>query len=118
MGDMMLYFVILLLILLGNSNGNLIFLAGGAGSGISFFLGKSWWSVFARSIRYSLMSVSSGGSSISLCNVNIIFVRSLAAAIMIWSLVAVGIGRLCGSHFTLSHMRVESIAGVQMLWQR
>ena len=34
---MMLHFVIVLLVLLGNSNCNLILLAGGVGSGLLFF---------------------------------------------------------------------------------
>ena len=43
-------------------------------------------------------------------------VRSLAAAIMIWSRVAVGIFRLWGNHFTVSQILVEAVEGVQMLW--
>ena len=51
-------------------------------------------------------------------DVNVTFVRSIAAAIMIWYLVAVGIHRLCGNHVNVSHMLVDAVAGVQMLYQR
>ena len=46
------------------------------------------------------------------------FVRPLAAAVIIWSLVSVGVRRLCGNHFTSSHMRVDAVTGVQILLQR
>ena len=62
------------------------------------------------------MSFTSGGSRLSLCDVSSAFVRLLAAAMMIWSLVAVGIYILCGNHFTVSHMRVDDVTGVQMVW--
>ena len=57
----------------------------------------------------------SGGSRISVCDVNIAFIRLLAAAMMMWSLVAVGIHMLCRKKFTVSYMCVDTVAGVQML---
>jgi len=60
--------------------------------------------MFAMSIICSLVSIPSGGSRMSLCDVNSAFVRSLAAAIIIWFLVDIGIRRLYGNHFTVSHM--------------
>ena len=71
--------------------------------------------MFSRSIICSLVSVPSGGSRISLCDVNSAFFRSLAATIMIWSIVAVIIRRLCGNHFTVLHMQVDAVTGFQML---
>ena len=73
---------------------------------------------FAKSTMCSLMLVHSGGSRLSLYDVNNDFVRLLATAMMIWSLKAVGIHVLCGNHFDVSHMRVDDVAGVQVLWQR
>ena len=48
----MLHFVTLLLVLLDNSNGNMIFLVGNAGSGILFCLGNSWRNMFVRSVIF------------------------------------------------------------------
>ena len=53
-----------------------------------------------------------------LCDVNSAFVRLLATSITIWFLVTVGIHRLCENYFTVSHMQVDDVAGIQMLWQR
>ena len=55
---------------------------------------------------------------VCVCDVNSAFVRLLAAAMMIWSLVSVGIHILYGNHFTASHIRVDDVVGVQMVWQR
>ena len=46
----MMHFVILLLVLLDNSNVNMILLVGNAESGILFCLGNSYRNVFVRSI--------------------------------------------------------------------
>ena len=64
------------------------------------------------------MDVPSGGIRLSLCDSNSAFIRLLADVMMIWYIVAVGIHRLCGNYFTVSHMHVNNIACVQMLWQR
>ena len=61
------------------------------------------------------MSVGMDGSSLSVCLISSAAVRSLAAAMMIFSQIAVGILKLCGNHFTVSQMRVDAVDRVQML---
>ena len=61
------------------------------------------------------MSVVMDSSSLSVCLVSSAAVRSLAAAMMICSRVAVVILKLCGNYFTVSQMRVNAVDGVQML---
>ena len=72
--------------------------------------------MFARSTRYYLVSVPSGGIRMSLCDVSNAFVRSLAPAMMIQFLAAVGICRLRRNHVTVLYMRVDAVEGVQMFW--
>ena len=64
------------------------------------------------------MSVPSSESRLLLYDVSSAFFRSLADAMMMCSLVTVGIRRLCGKHFTVLYIRVDTVTSVQMLWQR
>ena len=67
--------------------------------------------MFARSIICYLVSIHNEGSRMSWGDSNSAFGRSLAATMMIWSLVAVGIRRLCGNYFPILHMRVDVVSG-------
>ena len=49
-----------------------------------------------------------------LCGVPSACVRLLTADIMIWSLVAASIWGLVGNHFTVSHVKVDDVTGVQI----
>ena len=70
---------------------------------------------YVYQISHSLLSVPSGGSTLTLCDINIEFARLLAAAILIWYSVDVGIHILCGNYFTVPHTQVDVVVGVQIL---
>ena len=44
--------------------------------------------------------------------------RSLVSARIRLSHDTVGMWKLCGCHFTVSHIRVELVDGIHILWQR
>ena len=77
--------------------------------------GSSLWNVVAKSWRCCRVSDAIGGRRVSVSVERRAAVRSLAAAMMIWSRVAFGIFKLCGNHLTVSQIRVEAVEGVQML---
>jgi len=78
--------------------------------------GSSLWNVVARSWKCCHVSDAIGDRRVYVWVGRRAAVRSLAAVMMIWSRVAVGILRLWGNHLTVLQIRVEAVEGIQMLW--
>jgi len=76
------------------------------------------WNMAASSVRVSVVDCRSGGRSGSVFLDWRAWRRSSAAASIKLSRDAVGMRKLWGCHFTVSHILVELVDGVHILWHR